>query len=228
MTNPMKHFQLKSIAAAASLLLLVSLVWLWTQQQSWKGVMLEQGFEQSREFSPDTLLLAWDKNRHMAEALLPGRHVHFCGLAAQMASTEQDIPVRQRAELIVQGIDCTRQGLAREPADAHAWARLSWFENMVNGPSPEILEHIRMSIYTGPTMRSLVFWRMGIAGLSREYWDQDFENLMRRQIIHAWRSSRARLAREVVNADMQEFARETLAAAGKDVEQFADLVSRYN
>ncbi len=220
----MKNIQLKLIAAAVCLALMFSLLWLWTAQQSWKGVILERGFEQGQDFSPEALLEAWEANRDIAGTVLPGRHVHYCGLASQLIAAEQNIESRTRAIALVDGMDCIRKALTREPADAHAWARLAWFEYYyLNGPSPEVLKPLRMSMYCQPAGRSLVFWRVRMSGMNQEFWDPDFESLLRRQIVLAWRLSRERLARVAVETEMKAFVRKTLSGYPEDLQRFEDL-----
>lgn len=223
----MKTIQLKGIAAAAFILLILSGIWLWTGAQSWKGVMLERGFEQDREFSDQALKQAWKSSRDLHEKLLPGRHVHYPGLAAQLLILDERIEPRTGAQVLLRGRDSMYIALAREPAHAHAWARLAWVEHMLQGPSPEAVSALAMSMYAAPADRSLVFWRISMSAANQTYWDPGFESMIRRQVIHAWRISPGRLARTVVETDMVEKSRQALAAAREDLERFDQLIARH-
>ena len=223
----MKTIQLKGIAAAAFILLILSGIWLWTGMQSWKGVMLERGFEQDRNLSSVTLKQAWESSRDLPDMFLPGRHVHYPGLAAQLLILDEGIDLQKRAQVLLQGREGMYTALAREPAHAHAWARLAWVEHMLQGPSPEAVSALAMSMYAAPADRSLVYWRISMSAANETYWDPGFESILRRQMIHAWRISPDRLARTVVETDMVEKSRQALAAAREDLERFDQLIARH-
>jgi hypothetical protein len=78
----------------------------------------------------------------------------------------------------------------------------------LDGLSEEVAAKLRMSIYSAPAKRSLIFWRIRMAGLCRDFWDQDFENLLTRQINLAWRISPRELCSVVSGTDMEDLVNE--------------------
>ena len=64
-----------------------------------------------------------------------------------------------RVDALLGGEAAMRNALAREPAHCDGWARLAWFEQMIGGPSEEVVDMLRLSFYTAPEKRSLVFWQ---------------------------------------------------------------------
>lgn len=96
-------------------------------------------------------------------------------------------------------------------------------EYALNGVSPEVISALRMSVYCMPAGRSLVFWRIRMSGLNRQFWDEDFEALLRRQIIYAWRISPQMLARTAVETDMEGLARQVLSRSPEDLQRFEEL-----
>lgn len=70
------------------------------------------------------------------------------------------------------------------------------------GPSREAVSALHMSIYAAPAMKSLVFWRIRMAGLCHAYWDPEFKNLVKRQIVLAQRISPRRLAATLAGVDI--------------------------
>jgi hypothetical protein len=169
-------------------------LWVVTAHKSRPGVMLERRVTLG-EPVPDSLLIRrWNQVEGLERTILPGRHVHFPGLVSQLVIMNPRLSFDLQAAALARGEASTLNALAREPADAHAWARLAMFRHLKGGPSREVVSALRVSIYAAPAMKSLVFWRIRMAGLCRAHWDPEFENLVKRQIVLAQRISPRRLA----------------------------------
>ena len=223
----MRRLELVAVAVIAVAGLAAAGLWAWTGQKSWKALMLERQVRMERQVSPKTLLEVWDRAQDLDKTFLPGTHVHLPGLVAHMMVMENRIPVEKRAAALVAGDASIRNALAREPAHAHGWARLAWFDQLYNGPSPDVVAALRMSVYTAPARNSLLFWRLESAGANSEYWDADFKNLLRRQVMYAWRVSPQRLAETVAKTPMEPVAADALSGSPEDEKHFEHLVSRY-
>ena len=203
-----RQVQLLVLAVIAIAGLAASGVWLWTAQKSWKAVMFERSINRDQEVSTETLVQVWEQSRNLDQTLLPGPHVHLPGLISQIVITDLEIPEEERALALIDGQESMRNALARDPAHSHSWARLAWYYYLLDGPSKEVVAKLRMSIYTAPAKRSLIFWRIRMVGLCRDFWDQDFENLLIRQINLAWRISPRELSSVVSGTDMEELVNE--------------------
>jgi len=219
-------------AARAQLLILTLLalaglgasgLWLWTAQKSCLGLMIERRISQDQPVSPKTLVQVWEQSRNLEQAVLPGRHLHLPGLLSQFIVFNHELPRELRAEALVEGQESAHMALARDPAHAHAWARLAGYSYIFNGPSPDTLAALKMSIYAAPAKRSLMFWRLNLAGACRDYWNEEFEDLIRRQIILAWRISPPRLAEIAVESDMVNLTRQVLSRSPQDLQRFEEL-----
>ncbi|MGM0428546.1 MAG: hypothetical protein ACQEQ7_15080 [Thermodesulfobacteriota bacterium] len=178
-------------------------IWLATAHKSWHGVMFERKIKLEEEVSRKTLIKAWEQVQGLDRTFLPGRHFHLPGLVAQLVIMDDGLPIHLRAEALVSGKESTLNTLAREPADAHAWARLAMFRHMENGPSPAVVSALRMSIYAAPAMKSLVFWRIRMAGLCYVHWDPKFETLVIQQILLAQRISPRKLDKALSGTNME-------------------------
>ena len=211
------QLQVLIMGALALTALVLSLLWLLTAFNSWKGVMLERRVNQGQSISPDTLLSVWDQIKEVDKAFLPGTHLHLPGLAGQLIIMNQELPVETRAEVLLRSEESIINALTRDPAQTFSWARLAWFRHLEKGPSPEVVEALRMSIYTAPAKRSLLFWRIGMAGRSRMHWDQEFENLVRRQLIYGQRVSKTRLENVAGESGLDDLVRATLNLYPPDI-----------
>ncbi len=221
----MRSIQLKIIAAFCLVGLILSGIWLWTGHKSWPGLMLERQVEKDRLVPEDALLKVWNQCIGLERTLLPGRHTHYSALAAQVLADGEKFDSGQVTAALVQGLESARHALAREPADAHAWARKAWMEYSLNGESLRVINALRMSVYCKPAGESLIFWRIYMSGLNREFWDSDFESLLRRQIIQAWNISPHRLVSTVEGVDMEDIARQVLHAYPEDLRKFEEFIA---
>lgn len=204
----MRRFELILVGVVAVVGLLAAGVWAYTGVKSWKAEMLERKVNMGGEVSPETLVEVWEQARGLDETFLTGTHVHLPGLAAQMVVLEDRLPMAIRVEALMDGEASVRNALAREPAHSHGWARLAWFEQFQNGPSPRVVDALRMSIYTAPAKKSLLLWRIETAGVNREHWDDEFENLVRRQVVYGERVAPGRLEEVLESTGMEDLAGE--------------------
>lgn len=204
------RIQILIIGVVALAGLVVSGIWLWTGQKSWKAVMLERSVNQDQKVSSQTLIKVWEHSRNLDKTILPGRHVHLPGLISQLGIQDERLPQEFRAMVLVEGHESVHNSLARNPAHSHSWSRLAWYSFLLNGPSENVVSGLRMSIYTAPAKSSLIFWRISMAGMCRDFWDEEFENMIRRQINLAWRVSPGKLSSAVSGRDTEEMVIEIL------------------
>jgi hypothetical protein len=217
--KPKKRIQLLVAGLAALTSLIFSLLWLFTAQNSWTGVMLERRINLGEQVSGETLVKVWEAIQDLDRSFLTGGHVHLPVLAGQLMVLDESIPPEDRARALLRAEDAALLALFREPAQSFSWARLAWFRYIQEGPSAESLSFLRMSIYTAPAKRSLLFWRLRLSALHRQFWDDDFENLLKRQIVFAWRVSPARLDRAASESGIENLAREVLQDSLQDLER---------
>jgi hypothetical protein len=217
--RPKGRVELLMIGAVFLVGLASSLVWLATAQRAWPGVMFERRVLMEEPMTAETPVQVWDRIRGLEAGRLSGPHVHLPGLAAQLALQMGELDEPRRKEVFEQGRSQTRLALAREPAAAHAWARLATYRMSAGGPSEAVVAALRMSIYAAPAMKSLVFWRIRMAGLCRAHWDPEFENLIRRQIVLGRRISAQKLAATVAGSHLEALSRQVSDEIGETLKR---------
>ena len=216
------------LALAASVCAGFALLWLWTAQKGWKGMMLERRINQEQTISQETLAHVWDNVKELNSTFFTGSHVHFPGLAGQMLIMDESVPAEVRSTVFISSEASIRNALTREPADSFAWARLAWLSYLQSGPSPGSLAALKMSIYTAPAKKSLLFWRIRLCVQNRAYWDEELTSLLKRQIALAWSVSPGRLAAVAAESGIEDLSKEVLQGKPEDLKRFEHLLSRHN
>ncbi|RQD67737.1 MAG: hypothetical protein D5R98_00575 [Desulfonatronovibrio sp. MSAO_Bac4] len=173
--------------------------------------MLQRQVNAGENISATTLQKVWEKTENLENTFMPGRHVHYPGLVSQLIILEKSLPLEFRTRVFSAGEDAIIKALSREPADAFAWARLCWFEILQNGPGENSLNALKMSVYTAPAKRSLIFWRLEMLALHINDWNTEIESLVRRQIEYAWKISPRRTASWAASSELTEMLRDVLS-----------------
>jgi hypothetical protein len=190
--------------------LTVSLVWLWTAKNSWSGVMLERQVNAGKTISGGILERVWADAANLENSFLPGRHVHIPGLAGQLIVLDTSLPRTFRNGVRAALRPALTEALAREPAATFAWSRLCWLDLLLAGPNRQSLAALRMSVYTAPAKRSLLFWRLDALARHRVLWDEEIENLTRRQVAYAWKVASRKTLAWALDAGLVEMLRDVL------------------
>jgi len=147
------------IGAIALLGLVPTCLWLWTAWQQWPAQLVQRAISRGEPVDTATLQRVWADVQGVEEGLLPGRHLHLPGMIGQLLLERADLPAAQRREILLTAEQASRRALARDPADARAWARLAWFIELRRGPAAEMLAALQMSHYLAPTDPALLAWR---------------------------------------------------------------------
>lgn len=190
--------------------LAVSLVWLGTAKNSWSGVMLERQVNAGKTISGGILERVWADAANLENSFLPGRHVHIPGLAGQLIVFDTSLPRAFRDSVRAALRPTLTEALAREPAATFAWSRLCWLDMLLAGPNRQSLAALRMSVYTAPAKKSLLFWRLDALVRHRALWDGEIENLARRQVAYAWKVAPRKTLAWALDAGLVEMLRAAL------------------
>jgi len=212
-----KTFQLLFVSVIALVGFCFSSLWLGTAQKAWKTDMLKRITNQGRQVPNMLLADLWQRSKNLDQTFLPGGHLHRPGLIAHLMLMGRTLPTELKASVTDNGTEALCRALSREPAYSLSWARLAWFRYLSKGAGPAVIAALRMSIYTAPAKKNLLLWRIHMAGLNMVYWDNDFEELLRRQIYLAWRISPARLNKAVAGTRMETMVRETISRFSTDL-----------
>jgi len=125
-------------------------------------------------------------------------------------SAPADSPERRRH--VDRAVEAFRRGLAADPRDTFAWARLAYALFLRDGVGAAAVDAWRMSILTAPSESRLVLWRaeFGAAGLRQL--DRQDQQRVAQQMRYAWRSDRAGLTRMAKARGLQLVLRRVLSA----------------
>ncbi len=147
------------ITAIALLGLVPAILWLWTAWQQWPAHLVQRAISRGEPVDTVTLQRIWADTQGVEGSILPGRHLHLPGMIGQLLLERDELPADHRREIQLIAEQAARRALARDPADARAWARLAWFVELRRGPAAEILAALQMSHYLAPTDPALLAWR---------------------------------------------------------------------
>ena len=224
----MARFELSLIAGLALLALVPAVLWFAGEKQAWGVFQLERLIRQDQPIDPELMRTTVARAAELNQALLPGAHLHSHALLATRLATQEDIEPAERLELRQNALVSLERALTREPADTFAWARLAHLRHGFAGPSAEVVAALRLSIYTAPTKPSLLNWRLSLATANRDFWDENFTQLVHAQILHSWRVRPHALVAAVVEADLVPLAREVLLAQdSNNLPTFDNLLDRH-
>ncbi len=167
----------------------MALMWLVSAARAWPVLQVARLLTREQPVATERLVSVLEKAWELNTPFLPGRQNHAPILLAARLYSVQDSAEREKGDLLHQGALAARQALAREPANAQTWARWAYFEYVMNGPSAATSDALRLSIYTAPANPNLLYWRLGLLARHQAFWDYQMVELIRSQILLAWRAN---------------------------------------
>jgi hypothetical protein len=220
------HKELILILLSALIVLAISVVWLINSAGAWQAHQVERLLKNGHLLSRETLMRTLEKSRDLDKAFIPGSHLHAPALLAAnipMASEDADQAVNQK--ILSDARESAKRALSREPADALAWAQLAYFIYVLDGPSKDALNALRMSIYMAPYKYNLIFWRLEMAALNADLWDDHMADLIRRQIFLAWKENPELLVEIATSYGLVPFAGEVISDDPEQSVLFENLIN---
>lgn len=200
--------------------LVFSVSWLINSSRAWQAyqveLLLNSGYNVDQEIIMQTLQKAW----HLDKTIIPGKHLYAPAMLASNLKEEWDVNLEFDSRIITDARESAHRVLAREPADANAWAQLAYFRYLTGGPSQDVLNALKMSLYFAPSRHNLIFWRLQMAVIHSDFWDEETAYLVKRQIIPAWRENPALLVEMAASFD---FVREVKDVLSSYPDQLAEL-----
>ena len=116
--------------------------------------------------------------------------------------------------------------LAREPAHTNAWVHLAYTEWLSKGANPKSVDALRMSIHTSPADRQILLWRLKLAGLNRNFWDNGFKDLILGQAALAWQYAPHSLAEIAQTYHVDDLVKQVLPDDPAEVVRFERLAGQ--
>ena len=213
------------IALFASAVLFFAALWLTTEWRTWWRVPLQQQLDQGSAPSLESLQRLYVESHGVEQSWLSGSHLHYPGLVGQLLLEGHPLPLAERIEIGERSEKATRSALAREPANAQAWARLAWLRHLGYYPVSEILDPLRLSMQMAPAQRGLLLWRLELAAIYQSAWDEEFERLLERQVVYAWRASPRGLVTLATKHNITGFIYGILSAQHEDGDMFLQMIA---
>ncbi len=215
------------ILLAALAALACSGAWFATTAATWRAEQTQRLITQGTPVSRDTLLAAHALVRNPDSFLIPGPHLHLpAQLTASLLADGSDAD-QEDLELTLHAQELAMQALVREPAHSKTWALLAYARYTLDGPSKDALAALRLSIYTAPARPSLIHWRLALAARNHAFWDVQMANLVRGQILAAWRNNPRMLAQTAAANGLVPLARLVLSADPEELKRLESLVARH-
>ncbi|TVQ96279.1 MAG: hypothetical protein EA399_16145 [Desulfovibrionales bacterium] len=202
------------------------LLWLFTATQTWPALQVERLLAMGETPSSAQLTTALEKSRGLDKTLLPGPHLHYPALLIAKLDTLREEDTIPDAPLLGIARASLGQSLAREPVDADAWAQLAYFQYVLDGPSEDVIAALRLSIYIAPTKTDLLGWRLALAARNQAFWTPELTQMIRSQILLAWRDNPRRLVRTALEFELLPLVQLVLAAEPGQLRQLQPLLPR--
>lgn len=188
----------------------VSLLWLNTAWRSWPGMQLERSLNQKKLISTASLMIIWKEGYNLANAFLPGSHLHLPGIIGEQLIQNGRLPLGRRAEIFLAAERSIKTALMRDPAEPRAWARLALIRSLRQSAPADIFSALQMSVYLAPADRNLLFWRLQLAIPHYRNWTPELKELLTRQVIIGSRISPKELASAAQTEPVQAWIHEIL------------------
>ena len=118
------------------------------------------------------------------------------------------------------------EALRRAPVRPYAWARLAYLDLLLGGPPEQMIDSLRLSIYTGPNQRQLALLRLELAARAPASWDAGFRASLVRQPAPAWAVRPSQLARLAASDAILALTRDALLRDPEALRRFDALVDR--
>jgi hypothetical protein len=119
--------------------------------------------------------------------------LHFLHAFSQGAGTSEGVASLQNAQIAFENF------VMRSPASPSEWLRLAWIHWLLGGEQGRVVDHLKMSIYTGRAERHLMPSRTELALRVADQFLQDDLSMLRDQLRLTWRIHSRELIRIVRN-----------------------------
>lgn len=215
------------ILSVAMIAFIAASLWLSSTTGAWRMLQVDRILAGGDQVDPEILhqILA-QGNPDKAVSAGASLHSHSLVAAALYAESKEESEAARK--VLIEGKISAQTALSLEPADAYAWARLAYFRHELDGPSPRVLNALRMSVYTAPSDSDLIFWRLGMTAGSHTYWDDASMDWIYRQILTGWSINRKMLVQTAEAYGFLSLVRMVLASDPEASTRLERIISSSN
>jgi hypothetical protein len=157
------------------------------------------------------------------QEILSGKYLFYSSLLAIGAAQRTDLPKTIRLQWLQQANQHLPAALSREPANSNAWMHLAYTAWLLKGPDKNVINALRMSIYTSPENRQILLWRVKLACQNQLFWDADFRHLILHQLGLAWHVDPKSLVELAGEFKITELIQEALSKEPDHLARFKQL-----
>jgi len=132
-------------------------------------------------------------------------------------------PLEKKQEILKQAQASIIQGLKLSPVDPYAWFRLAAVDKLLNAPSPQIINALRLSIYAGRVEPELLMSRLSLGYEYYNEFNEEMQALWKKQIPVAWTFQPAQLVEfAALHPEAKHLVEQALVHSPDDLKKFSD------
>jgi hypothetical protein len=200
-----------------------SALWLFTEISHGHATLLVEQTLVKKLPNPESLIEVLKNYPSPGREMLSGKYLFYSSLLAMGAADRQDISKPLRLQWLQQANLHLPAALLREPANSNAWMHLAYTGWLLGGPDKNVINALRMSIYTSPENKQILMWRLKLACQNQAFWDDNFRHLMLHQLFLAWHVDPTSLAKLSGKFQLTELVREALSKEPEELARFENL-----
>ena len=132
-------------------------------------------------------------------------HRYWDGLSLlhYLQATDTDNPLHKRREAFEESITAAEASLRRAPAQPRAWLRIAQARSWLRYPPEQVIEALKMAIYTGRVEPSMFLTRLALGLAYMPRMDGEALAMLRDQVLLAWQLQPRLLANALKNGDLR-------------------------
>jgi hypothetical protein len=200
-----------------------STLWLFTEISHFRATFLVEQTLVKKLPNPESLSEVLNSYPSPDHEILSGKYLFYSSLMAIGAANRTDLSKPIRLQWLQQANRHLPIALLREPANSNAWMHLAYTSWLLEGPDKNVINDLRMSIYTSPENRQILMWRVKLACQNQEFWDTNFCHLMLYQLLLAWHVDPKSLVELAKEFHLAELIREALSKEPEELARFENL-----
>jgi len=218
-----KHSSTVLILSGAVTAFFAASLWIFSTAGTWRNQQMERLLAGGNQTDLEMLYYVLEQGSP-EEALLSGAHLHIHSLVAADLYAALKEETENVHDVLAEGIISAQTALGLEPADAYAWARLAYFLHELDGPSPQVLNALHMSVYTAPSDPDLIYWRLGMTVHNHTHWNEQDYAWILRQIRLAWSINPGKTSRIALENGFLALLKMVLAGDGPALNRLEEIV----